>query len=57
MSLIKHLVGRIISFALLVAFELFVFVVIGMMVNQEDKDNNLQTNFGLLFQAAIYGEY
>jgi hypothetical protein len=55
--LLKHLVERIISFGFLVAFELFTFAVIGMMLNEKDEFNNLQSNFDYLFEGTMFGEY
>jgi len=45
-----------ITFAFIVAFELFAFVVICIMVN-ENGDNSILTSISLLVEGTMYGDY
>ena len=49
------MIERILIFAFIVVFELFAFAVIGIMLNNKDEDNSLDTSFSYLFEGAVYG--
>lgn len=56
MYLIRHLFDRCVTFAFIVLFELFVFVVVCMLLNT-DKENSVELNFAILMEGTVYGNY
>ena len=56
MYLLKSLTEKCILFSVIIVFELYTFVVICIMLNQ-DRENSIENCLTYLFNATLYGEY